>query len=52
MDRRIKEIEYSKKFALSKYKTDSILTADEIGKLEEVRVDYKTIRKRLTKKAF
>lgn len=45
-----KEIESYNKYALKNYKTDGILTKEQIKNLEIIRVEYREIMKRLTKK--
>jgi len=45
-----KQISAYHEYALSIYKTDSILNKDQIKKLESMRVEYKEIMKRFTKK--
>lgn len=45
-----KEIEAHQKYALSKYKEDPVLTREKIAKIEAIKVEYKTLLKRLTKK--
>ncbi len=44
-----KEREANIKYALSKFKTGSIFTEDEIAKIESMRVDYKRLLKKLSK---
>lgn len=45
-----KEIGAYKKYALEKYKQDSVFTKEQIEKTEVLRVEYREIMKRLTKK--
>lgn len=45
-----KEIEEYQKFNLDKYKPNTILTEDKIKKFEEIRIKYKKIINKLTKK--
>lgn len=45
-----KEIEAHQKYALSKYKTDYVLTKEKIEKIEAIKIEYKNLLKNLTKK--
>lgn len=45
-----KEIEEYQKYSLKNYKTNHIFTKDEICKIEEMKVKYREIMKKLTKK--
>ncbi len=45
-----KEIEFHKKYALDTFKTDSILDKKEFEKIEEIKVKYREIIKKLNKK--
>ncbi|MCK4714590.1 MAG: hypothetical protein KAT35_03375, partial [Candidatus Aenigmarchaeota archaeon] len=42
-----KEIEASNKFALSKYRTDSVFTEEKIEKLEKIRIEYKHLMRKI-----
>lgn len=44
-----KEVEMHEKYVLEKFGTDSVLTKEQIRKLEEIRVGYKKIIRKLTK---
>ena len=45
-----KEIEAHQKYAFEKYQTDLILTKERLSKIEALRIEYKYLLKRLTKK--
>jgi len=45
-----RQIKAYQDYALKNYKTDSILTEEQIKKLEQIKVEYKEITKRFTKK--
>jgi Fic family protein len=45
-----KQIEAHQKYALENYKKDSIFTEDQLKKLESIKIEYKEILKKFTKK--
>jgi len=45
-----RQIEYHQKYALRNYKIDSIFTEEQLKKLETIKIEYKKILKKFTKK--